>query len=341
MLIFIILIVIIFDISEKIDDFVEKEAPLKEIALNYYGNFIPYFINMFSPLFVFITVIFFTSQLAAKSEIVAILAGGVSFNRLLYPYFIVALFIAIFSFVLNMYIIPDANIGRHKFEEAYMKGGKFYNNRRNTHYQIGENEFAFVESFSTWNNTAYKFTLETIIDNELVSKLSAESAVWNEDIGGWTLRNYHIRDIKDGVETIRYGIKMDTVTLITDQDFHRSSKTIQALDKKELENLIRLQKSRGDRMVKYALIEQHTRTSMPFSAFILTLMGVSLSSKRRRGGLGLNLGIGVALSFSYILFMRFSQMFVMTDTLAPALAIWLPNIIFSVIAIFLYRIAPK
>lgn len=340
-LLFIIVIVIIFDISEKIDDFVDKEAPLQAIVLNYYGNFIPFFMNMFSPMFVFITVIFFTSKLAANSEIVAILSGGISFKRLLYPYFIASLFIACFSLALNLFIIPDANKGRHAFEEQYMKGGKFYNNRRNTHYQIGPKEYAYVESFSTWNNTAYRFTLETIDKNELISKLSAESATWDDKRECWKLHNYFIRDFKNGVETVKHGEAMDTVTKITCEDFHRSSKTVEALDYKELNNLIDIQRMRGDRMVKYALIEKHQRLSMPFSAFILTLIGVSLSSKKRRGGIGLNLGVGIGLSFSYILFMRFSKMFVMTGTLPPGLSIWLPNIIFAIIAIFLYRIAPK
>ena len=340
-LVLIIIIVIIFDISEKIDDFVDKEAPLKAIILDYYVNFIPYFINMFSPLFVFITVIFFTSKLAGNSEIIAMLSGGVSFGRLMYPYFLSALFIAAMSLCLNLFVIPRANEKRLAFEEQYIKGQKFYNTNRNIHYQIAPGEFVYVESFSTWSNTGSKFTLESIKDSRLVSKLTAESAAWDSTTGGWRLKNYTIRDYTTAQQPIVFGQRLDTVINLTLEDFYRRENTVETLDYRKLEELIEMQKMRGDSMVKYSLIEKHTRFAVPFSAFILTLIGVSLSSKKRRGGIGLNLGVGIALSFSYILFLRFSQMFVITDTLPPWLAMWLPNIIYAVIAAVLYRLAPK
>ena len=340
-LLLIIVIVIIFDISEKIDDFVDKEATLKVIVFDYYLNFIPYFINMFSPLFVFITVIFFTSKLAGNSEIIAMLSGGVSFSRLMYPYFLSALFIASMSLCLNLFVIPDANERRIAFEEKYIKGQRFYNTNRDIHYQIAPGEFVYVESFSTWNNTAYKFTLESIRESHLVSKLMAESAAWDSTTGGWRLKNYTIRDYSTSQQRITYGEELDTVISLKLDDFYRRKNTVETLNYRELEDLISMQKMRGDSMVKYSLIEKNTRFAVPFSAFILTLIGVSLSSKKRRGGIGLNLGIGIALSFSYILFLRFSQMFVITDTLPPWLALWLPNILYAVIAAVLYRLAPK
>ena len=340
-LLLIIVIVIIFDISEKIDDFVDKEATLKVIVFDYYLNFIPYFINMFSPLFVFITVIFFTSKLAGNSEIIAMLSGGVSFSRLMYPYFLSALFIASMSLCLNLFVIPDANERRIAFEEKYIKGQKFYNTNRDIHYQIAPGEFVYVESFSTWNNTAYKFTLESIRESHLVSKLMAESAAWDSTTGGWRLKNYTLRDYSTSQQRITYGEELDTVISLKLDDFYRRKNTVETLNYRELEDLISMQKMRGDSMVKYSLIEKNTRFAVPFSAFILTLIGVSLSSKKRRGGIGLNLGIGIALSFSYILFLRFSQMFVITDTLPPWLALWLPNILYAVIAAVLYRLAPK
>ena len=176
-------IVIIFDISEKIDDFVAKEAPLKAIVLDYYVNFIPYFMNMFSPLFVFITVIFFTSRLAANSEIIAILSCGISFHRMMVPYIFSATIIALMSLGLNLYVIPRANAQRHVFEAQYTKK-KAQAGERNIHYQIAPGQFVYVEQFSKYNKTAYKFTLETIEDNRLVSKISADRAVWNESTGG-------------------------------------------------------------------------------------------------------------------------------------------------------------
>lgn len=339
-LLLIIGIVIIFDISEKIDDFVDKQAPLSAIVFNYYANFIPYFVNMFSPLFVFITVIFFTSKLAANSEIIAILAGGVSFKRLMYPYFISAAVIALFSLLLNLFVIPPANSGRLAFEYQYIKD-KFQNTGRNMHYQITPGTFMYVESFSTWNNTAYKFTLETIEGHNIQSKLSAETAQWDSVRGCWNLNNYHLREYKNNSEIISKGEKLDTTLSITVEDFYRRKNSVESLNYFQLEELIDTQSMRGDQMIKYALIEKHTRYVMPFSAFILTLIGVSLSSKRRRGGIGMNIGIGLALSFSYILFLRFSQMFVHTDTLPPSIALWLPNAVYAIIAAFLYRIAPK
>lgn len=340
-LLLIIGIVIIFDISEKIDDFVSNEAPLSEIIFDYYVNFIPYFMNMFSPLFVFITVIFFTSKLAGNSEIIAMLSGGVSFGRLMYPYFLSALFIAVMSLSLNLFVIPSANERRLAFEEQYIKGQKFYNTNRNIHYQIAPGQFVYVESFSTWNNTAYKFTLESIRDSRLTHKLTAESAAWDSTSGAWHLRNYTLRDYSTSQQQIVSGKEKDTVISLTVDDFYRRENTVETLTYRELDNLINVQRMRGDSMVKYSLIEKHTRFAVPFSAFILTLIGVSLSSKKRRGGIGLNLGVGIALSFSYILFLRFSQMFVITDTLPPWLAMWLPNILYAVIAAVLYRLAPK
>ena len=340
-LLLIIGIVIIFDISEKIDNFVAKEAPLKAIVFDYYLNFIPYFMNMFSPLFVFITVIFFTSKMAADSEIIAILSCGISFHRMMVPYIFSATLIAIFSLCLNLFIIPDANKTRLEFENQYVKT-RFKSVGRNVHYQISPGEFVFAESFSSWNNTAYRFTLEKIVDNKLVSKISAESAVYNEEKDVWTLKKYFIRDYnEDLTDRIRSGKQLDTTLALSSKDFYLTEKTVETLNYHELNNLIDTQRMRGDANVKFALIEKNTRFALPFSAFILTIMGVALSSKKRRGGIGWNIGIGIALAFTYILFLRFSQMFVHTDTLPPAIALWLPNVVFAVIAGFLYRIAPK
>ena len=340
-LLLIIGIVIIFDISEKIDNFVAKEAPLKAIIVDYYLNFIPYFMNMFSPLFVFITVIFFTSKMAADSEIIAILSCGISFHRMMVPYIFSATLIAIFSLCLNLFIIPDANKTRLEFENQYVKT-RFKSVGRNVHYQISPGEFVFAESFSSWNNTAYKFTLEKIVDNKLVSKISAESAVYNEEKDRWTLKKYFIREYNnDLTDKIRSGKQLDTTIALSSKDFYLTEKTVETLNYAELNQLIDTQKMRGDGNVKFALIEKNTRFALPFSAFILTIMGVALSSKKRRGGIGWNIGIGIALAFTYILFLRFSQMFVHTGTLPPAIALWLPNVVFAIIAGFLYRIAPK
>ena len=340
-LLLIIGIVIIFDISEKIDDFVEKEAPLGAIIFDYYLNFIPYFMNMFSPLFVFITVIFFTSKMAADSEIVAILSCGISFHRMMVPYIFSATLIAILSLCLNLFIIPEANKTRLEFENQYIKE-RTKSVGRNVHYQISPGEFVFAESFSSWNNTAYRFTLEKIENHRLVSKLSAETAVYDADKDIWRLKKYFIREYNDDLtDNIRSGKQIDTVLALSSKDFYLNEKTVETLTYSELNELIDTQKMRGDGNVKFALIEKNTRFALPFSAFILTIMGVALSSKKRRGGIGWNIGLGIALAFTYILFLRFSQMFVYTDTLPPSVALWLPNMVFALVAGFLYKIAPK
>ena len=340
-LLLIIGIVIIFDISEKIDDFVSKEAPLKEVIFDYYLNFVPYFMNMFSPLFVFITVIFFTSKMAADSEIVAILSCGISFHRMMVPYIFSATLIAILSLCLNLFIIPDANKTRLDFETKYIKN-RYKSVGRNVHYQLAPGEFVYAESFSKWNNTAYKFTLEKIEDNKLVSKISAETAVYDTLNHSWRLKKYFIREYNDDLtDKIRSGRQLDTVIDLSVKDFYLTEKTVETLDYSDLNDLISTQKLRGDANVKFALIEKNTRFALPFSAFILTIMRVALSSKKRRGGIGWNIGIGIALAFTYILFLRFSQMFVHAGALPPFIALWIPNLVFAIIAAFLYRIAPK
>ncbi len=341
-LVLIIGIVIIFDISEKIDDFVSKEAPLRAIVFDYYVNFVPYFMNMFSPLFVFITVIFFTSRMAANSEIIAILSCGVTYHRMMRPYLFTALLIALMSLALGNFVIPKSNQERLKFEQKYIKNRNRFN-ERNIHYMIAPGKYVYVESFSGWNNTAYKFTLEQIDDYELVSKLSAESARWDSVKACWQLKNYFIRDFqKGGIEDkIRSGAQLDTVIELSVNDFYRNEKTVESLSYGQLNKLIATQKMRGDKNVMYAQIEKDNRFALPFSAFILTIMGVSLSSRKKRGGTGWNLGVGIALSFSYILFMRFSQMFVYTGALPPGIALWLPNILYTIIAGFLYYRASR
>lgn len=334
-------IVIIIDISEKIGDFVAKEAPLHAIVFDYYLNFIPYFMNMYSPMFVFITVIFFTSRMAADSEIVAILSCGVSYHRMMVPYLVSALLIAALSLSLSLWVIPHSNEVRLEFEKQYVKR-RTTTAGRNIHYKLGDNKFVYVESFSIWNNTAYGFSLETVDNDRIVSKISAESAVWDSIDGSWRLKNYFIREYGDGLQDrVRQGSQIDTVIDLSVEDFRRSRNTVEELPQKELNELIRVQKGRGDANVMYAQIELHTRFALPFSAFILTIIGVSLSSKKRRGGIGWNIGIGIALGFSYILFLRFSQMFVYTGLLPPGIALWMPNFIFAVIAVVIYRLAPK
>ena len=335
------LIIIIFDVSEKIDDFVRKDAPLHEIVFDYYLNWIPYFMNMYAPMFVFLTVIFFTSKMTADSEVVAMLSSGISFHRLMVPYLVSSVIIATLSLGLGLWVIPKSNGIRVDFEQKYFSRMKVKTGH-DLHYKLEDDHFVYLESFSAYNNTAYNFTLEDLSGGKLRSKITAESAQYDTTKHVWHLRNWFIRDYGEGMtDQIRSGRRMDTTLSLTREDFFRNKFTIQRLDQKQLDALIDTQRARGDASVKAALIEKNNRYSMPVSALILAIIGVSLSTKKRRGGMGFNLAAGVALGFSYILFMQFSEMFVITDTLPASIAIWLPNYLYAIIAAVLYIKAPK
>ena len=340
-LLLIIVIVIIFDLSEKIDYFVKNDAPLKAIVFDYYFNYIPYLVNMFASLFVFITVIFFTSRMAANSEIIAILSCGVSFHRMIVPFLATAALIALFSLGLTFFVIPHANATRVEFEAQYIKRHNNYN-LRDLHYQISPGQFVYIESFSRWNNTAYKFTIEDMDGHRLTRKVSAETAVWDSTTAGWHLNKVFIREYTSGLkDNVTFKEQQDTVIALQIKDLFNNEKTVETLNISELNDLIATQKMRGDANVMYAAIERQRRLTMPFSVLILTIIGVSLSARKRRGGIGWNIAIGIALAFSYIFFLRMSEMFVYTDTLPPGVAMWLPNLLYTVIAYFLYRRACK
>ena len=340
-LLLIIIIVIIFDLSEKIDYFVKNDAPLKAIIFDYYCNYIPYLVNMFASLFVFITVIFFTSRMAANSEIIAILSCGVSFHRMIVPFLASAALIALLSLGLTFFVIPHANATRVEFEAKYIKRHNTYN-LRDLHYQISPGQFVYIESFSRWNNTAYKFTIEDMDGHRLTRKVSAETAVWDSTMAGWHLNKVFIRDYTSGLkDNVSFKEQQDTVIALQIKDLFNNEKTVETLNISELNDLIATQKMRGDANVMYAAIERQRRVTMPFSVLILTIIGVSLSARKRRGGIGWNIAIGIALAFSYIFFLRMSEMFVYTDTLPPGVAMWLPNLLYAVIAYFLYKQACK
>lgn len=337
-LILFICIIVVFDVSEKIGKFTENNAPLSAIVFDYYLNFVPFFINQFSPLFVFITVIFFTSRMAYNTEIVAILASGISFRRMMYPYFLSALVIAVFSLTLNLFIIPPANKNRQAFENVYIRR-PYYNTAENIHLQLQPGEFVYMSSYNTFSKSANRFSLERFDGNKLVSKLTSDRAIWDSASNKWKVYNYFIRDMHEDGETFTKGDVIDTTILLTDFDLSSRDNVVQSMDYFELNEHIERQKIRGSKAIQAAYIEKYTRVSMPFSTFILTLIGVSLSSRKVRGGIGLQIGIGIGLSFTYIFFMQFST--ILVDSLGALLAVWVPNIIFTLIALYLYRMAPK
>lgn len=336
----IISIAIVFDVAEKVEDFLEKEAPFRAIAFDYYLNWIPYFANLFSYLFTFIAVIFFTSKLAANTEIIAILSSGVSFKRLMYPYFISALIIAIMSFVLMAYIIPPANVIRKDFEYKYIRS-PIRNTDKNIHRQIEPGVFIYMKSYNTTNDVGYKFAIEKFEEGVLKSKLISDYVKWDTSISKWSIRNYYIRDIDSLSEKITTGSRVDTTLNMFPKEFKLMKNYTETMTLPQLNQYIEQQYMKGADNVVELLIDKYQRFAYPFSTFILTLIGVSLSSRKVRGGIGMHIGLGLALSFSFILFMRFTTMFAISGSMNPLMAVWLPNIIYTIISIYLYRLAPK
>ncbi len=336
----IILIVIIFDLSERIDNFIENKAPLYDILFVYYLNFIPYFVNLFSPLFTFIAVIYFTSRMAFNTEIIAILSSGISFKRMLIPYFLSATCLAILSIYLSNVMIPDANRKRLDFEETYIRSQRQFR-ERNIHLQIRPGEFVYLESFNERINVGYKFTIERIEDGQLKRKVFADRAEWIDSTRTWSLRNYFSREINGINEVLDFGQRMDTLINLSPDDFIQNLREMDAMNFKELQAFIDNERLKGSENIKFYLVEKHRRIAFPFATLVLTLIGVSLSSRKVRGGLGIHLGIGLTLSFAFILFMQVSTTFATNGNLPPALAVWIPNMVFAALGFYLLKTAPK
>ena len=341
-IVLILAIAIVFDFTEKIDDFMEKGAPVRAIIFDYYMNFVPYFATLFSPLFVFISVIYFTSKMAYNTEIVAILNCGMSFSRLMWPYFLSSLVIAILTFVLTNFIIPHSNLKRIDFEAKYYRSSVGRGTQTNIHRQVYKNIYVYMESYSPLGEAGHNFSLEKFDDKgKLESKLMADVVKWDSTINKWSARDYYIRDIIGNEEIIRTGRRIDTTLTIKPDDFARDPDFVGTMNYGELYDYIDLLKLQGSDELKLFLIEKNKRYANPFSVFILALIGVSLSTKKVRGGIGMQIGLGLVLSFSYILFQQFASQFSLKGNLDPMLAIWIPNLIFTLIAAFLFRIAPK
>jgi lipopolysaccharide export system permease protein len=332
-------ITIILDITEKIDKFFDKHAPLNAIIFDYYLNLIPYYFNMLYPLFTFISVIFFTSKLAGNSEIIAIQSCGVSYNRLLRPYMISAGLIAVFAFVLSGYIIPPANKTRLNFEDQYIKKFKT-SNVTNVQLEVQNGEILYIQNFESSTNMGYHISIEKFDGKKLMSRLTAETIKW-DTLHKWTVENYTIREFNGMREKLSNGTKLDTIINIQPEELFVTVQESPQMNNTQLAKYINRQRERGVGNIKAFEDEYYKRFTMPLAAFILTIMGVSLSAKKVRGGTGINLGIGLALSSAYVLFSTFSTSFSVNGSMSSLLAAWLPNIVFSLIALYFYRKAPR
>ena len=339
----IISISIVFDVNENLAKFTTNHAPLRAIVMDYYVNFVPYFANLFSPLFVFIAVIFFTSKLAGNSEIIAMLACGMSFKRLLRPYLISAAIIAVLNFYLGSYIIPKGNIVRHNFESLY-KNNKKVTSASNVQLQVAPGVIAFMSQYDDVTRTGYGFTLDKFENKKLVSTLSANVIQYDtisDSHYQWKVRNYKIRTLTGMREKITSGQELDTLIQMEPMDLVFSKGQQETLTSPELRRYISKQQERGSQNVVQYEVEYHKRIASSFASFILTIIGASLSSRKRKGGMVLYLGIGLALSFTYILLQTISTTFATQAGTPPMLAAWIPNLLFIFVAYFCYRKAPN
>ncbi len=327
-------------VAEKIDDFMESEAPLKAIIFDYYLNFIPFFANLFSPLFIFIAVIFFTSKMANNTEIIAILNSGMSFWRLLLPYLVTAVFLASASFVLGNFVIPPANKVRIDFENKYIKN-KFRFRGKNIHLQLQKGQYAYMESYNSTKDIAYKFALENIKDGKLQSKLNANYIKWDSTSGRWQVNRWQIREFLEEAEKLSKGERLDTLINLKPSDFKTRLSKVETMNLFELNKYIKAEQLKGTANIVYHKVEKHKRMAFPFASIILTVIGVAVASRKSRGGIGLHLGAGLLISFSYILFMQISTTYATNGNLSPALAVWLPNILYLSLGIFLVLKSPK
>lgn len=327
-------IVVMFDINEKLDSFIK--APLQATIVDYFLNFLPYFANQFSPLFTFIAVIFFTSKLAGNSEIIAMFSTGMSFRRLLRPYMVSATIIAALSFVLNAYIIPPANVKRINYTNTYVKN-KRVDYGSNIMLMVAPGQIAYMNRYDNISRVGHRFSLESFDENKrLVSRLTATSIRW-DTLYNWRVMDYTIRDFHQDRELIDKGRQLDTIIPFEPRDFLISVNDHEKMTSPELSDYIERQKQRGVGNIKSFEVERERRYAMTAAAFILTVIGMTLSVRKVKGGMGLNIGIGLVLSFSYILFMTITQTFALSGLTSPFVAMWIPNLIYILIAIILYR----
>lgn len=339
----IIVVVVLFDYVEKIDNFTANHAPLKAILFDYYLNFIPFFINQFSGLFTFIACIFFTSKMAYQTEIVAMLSGGMSFRRLMWPYFLGALFIGSLSLMLNLWLIPLSQRHIVDFDRQYVKkNGRGQQYERHIYRQIEPGTFAYIRGYNDAAQQASFLALEHCYSGTMTRSLEASDVKFNPETKRWTAPRYTKREFDSlGVEKFEQFRNLDTLINLEVTELGEINAYIQTMNISELNRFLDQQRAKGSDSINIIEVEKHTRYAYPLSTFILTLIGVSLSSRKVRGGTGLHIGIGTGLCFSYILFNRFFEEFAKSGSLPPGLAVWLPNIIYLGIAVYLYQKAPK
>ena len=336
-----VVIIMVFDVAEKLDDFLEKRAPLKEIFSVYYVNIIPSLLNTYSPIFIFISVLYFTSRLASRTEIIAMLAGGVSFRRILFPFMLASALLAFGSYVLNAWVIPVTDKNRVRFENTYMRD--YYSKAKSTIFrQIKPGVILYMEYFNNNDSSGVGVSLEEYKEKELKSSLFGRFIRWSPQTKKWRLEMVWQRDfLPNGNQKIQYHSQLDTLIQFNPDDFFFRLEDVQSLNQTELRAMIAKEKLRGSSNVDLLETELYRRYASPFSTFILVLIAVSVAGRKTRGGLGFSLGIGI---FVILFFLFFSKYFIsigQTGGIIPYLAVWLPNLLFAPIAYVFYRFAQK
>lgn len=342
-IILIISISIVFDVNENLAKFTQFHAPLHAIVFDYYANFVPYFANLFSALFVFIAVIYFTSKLAGNSEIIAMLASGISFKRLLRPYMISCILISALSYYLSAYVIPHGTVIRQNFESMY-KNKKRNTSAENVQLQVGKGVIAYIQYYDNDRKKGFGFCLDKYEQKKLVSHMTAMEIQYDtvsDTKYHWKVTNWKIRSLKGLREKVTSGSEMDTLIMMEPMDLVYSKGQQETFTSPELKEYISKQIDRGSENVVQYQVEYYKRIASSFASFILTIIGASLSSRKRKGGMGMYLGIGLALSFAYIMLQTISSTFAINADFPPLLAAWIPNIIFAVVAFICYRHAPN
>lgn len=334
-----ILVVLVLDFTEKNDKYIQNQVPTVEI-LKYMGNYGLYLNNLLTPITVFISVIFITSKMAGRTEIIAILGSGVSFVRLLFPFLFSAALIGGASFLLNGWVLPTATENLTVFRLVYLEKGAAQS-EQNIHIKVGEDSYAYLSRFFKTNNTGYNFTLETIRDGEMLAKLSSDRIEWDTAKNAWTLKNWRLRELKEEGEEWTVGTELDTVLSIVPEDFGVPENHHETLKLPQLSRQIRILEDRGADNVAYYKIERYVRFMSPFAALILTFIGVIMSARKTRGGSGFQIAMGFLMAFIYILLFILSRTFAENGSEYPIFAVWLPNIIFASVGIVLYKTVPR
>jgi lipopolysaccharide export system permease protein len=354
-------VIVVIDLTEKTDKYVKANLTSGQI-LSYYGDFIPWIANLLSPITIFIATVYVCARMAAHTEVIAILGSGVSFRRMLVPYFIGASIIAAISFVLNGWIIPNSNKSRVAFEVQYLRS-KYYFDKRNIHMQVAKNTYMYIQSYNNTSQTGYHFTLEKFEDNRLTEKLSAKRIEWDSVKQKWTLRDWKLKRVDQVFESpattesnpafqatsrqviladsMKSGTTLDTALVINPKEFESDYRKYDGMTLNELNRYIRTLKARGSTGIELYEVEKYTRYSAPFTIFILVFMGVIVSSRKSRGGTGLQIALGFTLSFLFILFFMLFRSFAEAGSMPPQISVWIPNIFFGIISAIMYKYVPR